>query len=83
MNKAKEILDVFCNFREVLFQVAGDIANGDISQIQFSTVSEKLEKCTADIEQSGGSHSSIRKANDVLDDIHAILAFDKVKAIIG
>jgi hypothetical protein len=31
MNKAKEILDVFRDFREVLFQVAGDIANGDIS----------------------------------------------------
>lgn len=83
MNKANEILDVFRNFREVLFQVAGDIANGNISQIQFSTVSEKLEKCTTDIEQSGGSHASIRKANDVLDDIRAILAFNKVKVIIG
>ena len=83
MNKANEILDVFRNFREVLFQVAGDIANGNISQIQISTVSEKLEKCTADIEQSGGSHASIRKANDVLHDIRAILAFNKVKVIIG
>ena len=83
MNKAKEILEVFRNFRELLFQVAGGIASGDISQIQFITVSEKLEKCTTDIEQSGGSHASIRKANDVLGDIRVILAFNKVKTIIG
>lgn len=83
MNKAKEMLDVFRNFREVLFQVAGGIASGDISQIQFSTVSKKLEKCTTDIRQTCGSHDSIRKANDVLDDIRAILAFNEVKTIIG